>query len=117
MKNMSNSIQAKLYDFKVEDIESEEIECKYKDNKEFSIQLFLINNDKDLSITINDFYPHFYIKCPGNWKPNKKLFLINTIKNYIGKYYYRGRQKNEFPIGCLEIRNHGNRLKMAGCRS
>ena len=92
MKN--EMLQAKLYDFKAIDIEKES-EDKYKDNNIFTIQLYLIDSDKSYSLIINNFHPFFYIKCPSGWDQGKKHYLIEIIKNYIGKYYENSIIVNE----------------------
>ena len=94
-----NIVDFKLLDFTVQDkiIEvdkdtssgSESGQYKYKtDNKQFTIQIFGINEKgQTASIIVKDFKPFFYIKVGDDWDINKKFEFLRTIKQKIGKYY------------------------------
>jgi len=94
-----NILDFKLLDFTVQDkiIEvdkdtssgSESGQYKYKtDNKQFTIQIFGINEKgQTASIIVKDFKPFFYIKVGDDWDINKKFEFLRTIKQKIGKYY------------------------------
>jgi DNA polymerase elongation subunit (family B) len=100
-KVKKDSIKLRLLDFDVynEAIESEldnssdtenenEETKKYKDNKEFIIQMFGIDEKgKTYSIFVKDFRPYFYIKVNDDWtKSTKDKFLLH-LEGVLGNYY------------------------------
>ena len=65
--------------------------AKYKCNKQFTIQMFGIDEKgRTCSITVNDYCPFFYVKVGDNWNIEKKLVFLQHVKNVIngkGNYY------------------------------
>ena len=65
--------------------------AKYKCNKQFTIQMFGIDEKgRTCSITVNDYCPFFYVKVGDNWNIEKKLVFLQDVKNVIngkGNYY------------------------------
>ena len=65
--------------------------AKYKCNKQFTIQMFGIDEKgRTCSITVNDYCPFFYVKVGDNWNIEKKLVFLRHVKNVIngkGNYY------------------------------
>ena len=78
----------KLFDFNIADVEVTDGEDPFVDHKQFIIQAFGINENKEtVSITIADFNPYFYIRIPDQWAGSMKHKLLKKIKLYVGSYY------------------------------
>jgi DNA polymerase elongation subunit (family B) len=83
----------KLYDFNFKDIEPqvEEDECettKYVDTKQFTVQMFGINElGQDCSITIPNFTPFFYVEVGSKWGKSLKAVFIANLKQRVSSYY------------------------------
>ena len=86
----------KLLEFKVMDLEKQEdedeedyeYETTKKDNKQFMIQMYGIDEKgKSASIIINNFKPFFYVKVGNDWEESKVEALIMLIKTKLGTYY------------------------------
>ena len=86
----------KLLEFKVMDLEKQddedeedyEYETTKKDNKQFMIQMYGIDEKgKSASIIINNFKPFFYVKVGNDWEESKVEALIMLIKTKLGSYY------------------------------
>jgi DNA polymerase elongation subunit (family B) len=59
-----------------------------KDNKEFRIQMFGINEKGETcSIFVDDYHPFFYVKVSENWTNAIKASFIRDIRKKIGKYH------------------------------
>lgn len=82
-------VSFKLLDFNVYDDKIiSETTSKYRDNREFMIQMFGLNEKGETaSIFIEGYTPFFYVKVDENWDESKKTCFINEIKNKIGTYY------------------------------
>ena len=84
-----------IYDEEVEDTDSDD--NKYKDTKQFIIQMFGINEDgKTCCIYINDYTPFFYIKVGLDWTETDKYGLIEQIRAILPKYYKDSILSSEF---------------------
>ena len=58
-----------------------------KSNKEFTIQMFGINEKGEtVSIYVEGYLPFFYIKVPDNWKDSHRCGIINQIREELGYY-------------------------------
>jgi len=63
-------------------------ENEKKDEQEFYIQMFGLNEKGETSsIVVQGFQPFFYIKVNDNWKRETKNQFLEEIKKRIGKYY------------------------------
>ena len=61
---------------------------KKKDNKEFLVQMFGINEKGETaSIFVTGYTPFFYVKVPKYWKSNEKHDFIGKLKNDMGEWY------------------------------
>jgi DNA polymerase elongation subunit (family B) len=59
-----------------------------KDNSEFLIQMFGLNEQGDTcSIQVQDFKPFFYVMVNDKWNTVTKNNFLSFIKKKIGKYY------------------------------
>ena len=101
VKKMQNR-SFKLLEFSIKDVEplddsdeesnndSDEGAKKYKCNKQFTIQMFGIDEKgRTCSITVNDYCPFFYAKVGDKWNIEKKLAFLQDLKNEInGKSNY-----------------------------
>jgi len=87
----------KLIEFLVKDeekpqedlmVETSGIPQKKKDNKQFNIQMFGIDEcGKSCSITIDNFMPFFYVKVGEHWGDSETENFIMLVKSKIGQYY------------------------------
>ena len=82
-------VSFKLLEFNVyDDNIITENSSKYKDNREFMVQVFGINEKGETaSIFIEGYTPFFYVKVDDTWDESKKTCFINEIKNKLGTYY------------------------------
>lgn len=99
-KTSSNTIDFRLLDFIVKNIQIEESdddsssdsEYKYKPNKDnnhFAIQVFGLDEKGDTySIDVNDFEPFFYMKVADSWSISTKTSFLNHIKSKVDKNNY-----------------------------
>lgn len=61
---------------------------KKKDNKEFLVQMFGINEKGETaSIFVTGYTPFFYVKVPEEWKSTDKHDFISKLKSAMGEYY------------------------------
>lgn len=75
---------------------------KYKCNKQFTIQMFGIDEKgKSCSITVNDYCPFFYVKVGDHWNIEKKLVFLQHVKNIING---RGNYYDEAIVDCKLIK-------------
>ena len=75
---------------------------KYKCNKQFTIQMFGIDEKgRTCSITVNDYCPFFYVKVGDNWNIEKKLVFLQHVKNVING---RGNYYDEAIVDCKLIK-------------
>ena len=90
----------RLFDFTIdnrnvvedrEEDENDEEETTFKekkDNAEFIIQMFGINETgKTCSIEVRDFKPFFFIKVPNNWNLSTKTNFLGHIRDCVGSYW------------------------------
>ena len=82
-------VSFKLLEFNVyDDNIITENSSKYRDNREFMVQVFGINEKGETaSIFIEGYTPFFYVKVDDTWDESKKTCFINEIKNKVGTYY------------------------------
>jgi DNA polymerase elongation subunit (family B) len=89
----------KLLEFGIKDVKKEEEDLseepkkkEKKDNLEFSIQMFGMNEKgKTCSIIVKGYTPFFYVKVPDNWNIAKKGEFVTHLKEEIlGNYYQDG---------------------------
>ena len=91
-KNMS--LEYRLFDFQVdniidEDIEEDDENPSYKDNKKFDIKMFAINeNGETACIIVSEYLPFFYIKVGNNWKKKDENGFLEHIKKDIKPYWH-----------------------------
>lgn len=58
------------------------------DNLKFIIEMFGINElGETCCITIDDFYPFFYVKVGDTWTKTNMLIMLNKIRQKINHYY------------------------------
>ena len=70
---------------------------KYRDNREFMVQMFGINSKgQTASIYVEGFNPFFYVKVDDSWDNSKKTCFINEIKAMMGPYYEDSIIKSQF---------------------
>ena len=75
---------------KEEDVEEEEVSRKKKDNLEFTIQMFGINESgKSCSIIVKGYTPFFYVKIPDHWGLGHKVEFVEFIKEHALNDYNR----------------------------
>jgi DNA polymerase elongation subunit (family B) len=84
----------RLFDFhtfneiQINEEETEETENINKDDKNFVIQMFGVNEKGETcSIYVKDFQPFFFILIDKKWTHGNLILLINEIKSKIGKKY------------------------------
>jgi len=89
------NISLRLLDFNVfnEEVEYEDSasdeEDKHKDNKEFIIQIFgLDETGADYSLYIQGFKPFFFIKVNDEWNVSRKEAFLKHIKGKMSEYHY-----------------------------
>lgn len=59
-----------------------------KDNKEFLVQMFGINEKGETaSIFVTGYTPFFYVKVPPHWKSNDKHVFLDQLRNDMGDWY------------------------------
>jgi len=70
---------------------------KYRDNREFMVQMFGINSKgQTASIYVEGFNPFFYVKVDDSWDNSKKTCFVNEIKAMMGPYYEDSIIKSQF---------------------
>jgi len=75
-------------DFTTNDSGSENDKKSRKDNAEFIIQMFGLNEKGETcSIQVEDFKPFFYVMVNDKWNTVTKNNFLSFIKKKIGKYY------------------------------
>jgi DNA polymerase elongation subunit (family B) len=85
----------KLFEFNLQneklterDSEEDSESNKYKDNKNFIIQMFGIDEyGKTATIFVEDYLPFFYVKVNNSWGQTKKNAFFKHLKQKVGKYY------------------------------
>ena len=84
----------RVFDFNVynespsNDSGSEDDKKTRKDNAEFIIQMFGLNEQGETcSIQVEDFKPFFYVMVNDKWNTSTKNSFLAFIKKKIGKYY------------------------------
>ena len=84
----------RVFDFNVynespsNDSGSEDDKKTRKDNTEFIIQMFGLNEEGETcSIQVEDFKPFFYVMVNDKWNTSTKNSFLAFIKKKIGKYY------------------------------
>jgi len=69
-------------------IESDEEVKTYKDNAQFMIQMFGVDETgKTCSIMVEEFRPFFYVMVNDTWTKKLKDEFLSHIKQKMGKYY------------------------------
>ena len=79
----------KLLEFNVyDDNRITDNSSKYRDNREFIVQVFGLNEKGNTAtIFIEGYTPFFYVKVDDKWDESKKTCFINEIKNRLGTFY------------------------------
>jgi DNA polymerase elongation subunit (family B) len=85
----------RLFDFNVFNDKSDDNEgsddgeyIAKKDNANFMIQMFGINEEgKTCSILVEEYKPFFYVKVADNWTINLKNSFLAHLKQKVGAYY------------------------------
>jgi hypothetical protein len=88
----------RLLDFQVNNVKSQG--KKGKDNKEFTIEMFGMNEKGETcAIWVKNFHPFFYIKVGDGWGKSKKEAFIKHIKEKLRvdslKSKYKSWKKNQ----------------------
>lgn len=88
---MSCVIQVRNMDIRVFDFRtytSEDDSVSSGDNKQFTIQLFGINEQREtFSIEVTDFKPYFFCLAPENYTKSDKNDFAEHIRHTMGAYY------------------------------
>ena len=87
---MTTHIPLKLLEFNVyDDINTTgDNYNKYKDNREFMVQMFGINQaGKTFSVFVEGFTPFFYVMVDDTWDNSKRVEFIKDICIKMGQYY------------------------------
>jgi len=82
----------RLFDFNVYDeknkSEDNDAQSFKKDNNEFVVQMFGINEiGETCSLFVTGYKPFFYVSVSDNWDTSKKLTFLNDLKEKMGEYY------------------------------
>jgi DNA polymerase elongation subunit (family B) len=82
----------RLFDFNVydEQIKSDDSDnhCLKKDNNEFIVQMFGINEiGETCSLFVKGYKPFFYVSVSDGWDTAKKQSFINDLSEKMGEYY------------------------------
>ena len=81
----------RLVDFNIynaNDSSDDEPKSCYKDDKQFIIQMFgLDESGKTYSLTVEGFKPFFYIMVDDSWTISMKDAFISRLKVKVGRYY------------------------------
>jgi DNA polymerase elongation subunit (family B) len=87
MEHVFKLFEFNVYNNKGSDKDSDE-EAINKDNANFTIQMFGINEEGlKASIIVEDYQPFFYVKVDNDWGQTKKTAFYNHLKTKIGSYY------------------------------
>jgi hypothetical protein len=89
MEHVFKLFEFNVYNQKSLESDSEEDEPKFnKDNGEFSIQMYGINEQGETaSILVEGYQPFFYLKVENNWGQTKKVEFYDHLKAKVGKYF------------------------------
>jgi len=95
MENSFRLIEFKVYDAKIEENQEdsnesqlEDVERKNKDEKEFIIQMFGINEvGKTASILVKGYQPFFYVSVSDKWNMSKLLNFVGELREKLGRNY------------------------------
>ena len=88
MEHVLRILDFNVYNEKKEPSSSDDEKNAYKDNSQFIIQMFGINENKETySINVEGFQPFFYILVNDSWNITTKNAFLEHIKEKIGKYY------------------------------
>ena len=85
MEHVFKLFEFNVYNQKSLESDSEEDEPKFnKDNGEFSIQMYGINEQGETaSILVEGYQPFFYLKVENNWGQTKKVEFYDHLKEYL----------------------------------
>jgi DNA polymerase elongation subunit (family B) len=89
MEHIFKLFEFNVYNQKGLEGDSEEDEPKVnKDNGQFSIQMYGINEEGETaSIIVEGYQPFFYLKVDNNWGQTKKVEFYDHLKSMVPKYY------------------------------
>lgn len=80
----------RLFEFNVYDeaVKSDEPEGFKKDNNEFTVQMFGINEmGETCSLFVKGYKPFFYVSVSDDWDTSKKQMFITDLRERLGEYY------------------------------
>jgi len=76
-----------VYDEIVKTDENDDMNFK-KDNNEFIVQMFGINEmGETCSLFVKGYKPFFYVSVGDNWNTSKKQMFISELRERLGEYY------------------------------
>lgn len=89
MEHIFRILDFNVYNGKVSSCESsDDEENVYKDNNNFIIQMFGVDESgKTYSLTAEGFRPFFYLMVNDKWSIQKKQDFLAHLKDKVGKYY------------------------------
>ena len=89
------ALEYRLFDFTVRNISFEDIDDddennnSFKDDKQFEIEMFGINEKGETaSITVTDYLPFFYIKVGDSWKDKDVKSYVEEMKKTLKQYWH-----------------------------
>lgn len=80
----------RLFEFNVYDekVKTDFSDVFKKDNNEFTIQMFGINEmGETCSLFVKGYKPFFYVSVSDDWDISKKQMFINDLRERLGEYY------------------------------
>ena len=84
--NAFRLIEFNVYDKKQQ--HQEDSEVSNKDNKEFMVQMFGINEQGETCcLFVTGYKPFFYVLVPDNWKLSNLIGFIGDLREKLGEYY------------------------------
>jgi len=86
----------RLYDFKIytTSFVEEDKRGRKTDLSTFGLQMFGVNEEgKDVSISIDDYMPFFYVKVDDRWTIAMKNEFVDYLKEVVGEYWAGGIQE------------------------
>jgi len=80
-------LEFNVYDEPVKSDDNDEMAFK-KDNNEFTVQMFGINEKGETcSLFVKGYKPFFYVSVSDNWDTSKKQAFIHDLSEKLGEYY------------------------------
>ena len=98
-------MEFKLFDFSIwNDDCNNQTDGQRKDNKEFIVQMFGMNNNgKTASIIVKGFHPFFYIKVGSSWTKRTKEGFLREIKKELRIESAKQKYKRGIEMGWIKM--------------